>query len=839
VDQRIDGADGDPRTAAGQLEMRATTVVLALLLVGGPRTEVPRDQAGADHIHGVGHVHMDTSCSSTTSADFDRALALLHNFWYNRALDAFKAVTAVDPACAMAYWGAAMTFNHPFWDAPTPSDELTASTLVQKGLKATHATAREKMFLAAVAALYKDAGARAKPDRDEAYRQAMKALYEKYPDDETGLFYGLSILGTIKEGTRGFDQQAVAAKIFERVYAKNPDHPGALHYLIHVYDDPEHALDGLPAARAYAKAAAAVPHAQHMPSHIFTRLGYWQESAATNENAWRSSEESVKRSGESGGYRDFHSLNYLQYAYLQLGRYRDARRMTDIIKQQFDELPNKKTAPETPDLQARHVRGRTIYALPDRVAYGYFDMLTRYIVESGGWQAVSAVPLVAPSRDFVAMKLQLEAMAAAKRGDPGAATAAAARIAALAEERGQHPFAQQVIAMQARETEAIAAHASGHDADAVAKMEKAIAIEDSIYALSQPPYPIVPAHELYATLLMEMKRPSDAAKHFAETLERTPGRPKAVFGAAQAADALGDVATARARYEEFLRLWKDADPDRPELGVARQRAGTEQREMFAESDAYERFMGRWSRRLAPLLVKVAAVGERDDVLDVGSGTGALAFAITDAMPSARITGVDPSDAYVKYATSRAPSERVRFMVGDAQNLQLPDGSFDRTLALLVMNFIPDSTKALREMVRVTRPGGVVAAAVWDYGEGMEMLRVFWDEAFALDAGIAARDERNMPLCKRGELAALWRATGLQQVDEQPITIDLAFPSFDDYWSPFLGGQGPAGSYVASLPEPARVALASRLRKRLLGERQDGPIALRARAWAVKGVVPAR
>lgn len=268
-------------------------------------------------------------------------------------------------------------------------------------------------------------------------------------------------------------------------------------------------------------------------------------------------------------------------------------------------------------------------------------------------------------------------------------------------------------------------------------------------------------------------------------------------------------------------------------------AMSKQREIFVESDAYELFMGRWSRRLAPLLVTFASVAERDSVLDIGSGTGALAFAVAEAMPSARVTGVDPSSAYVRYAQARTPGDRVRFLVGDAQALQIPDATFDKTLSLLVMNFIPDPVKALREMSRVTRPGGIVAAAVWDYGEGMEMLRVFWDEAVALDSAIAVRDERNMPLCRRGELAALWRANGLQQVEEQPIAVELFFASFDDYWSPFLGGQGPAGAYAASLSDTARVALESKLRTRLLGDRREGAFTLQARAWAVKGVVPAR
>lgn len=465
----------------------------------------------------------------------------------------------------MAYWGAAMTYNHPFWDAPTREDESAAWALVQKGRQTTKKTPREEMYLDAVAALYKNAGAGSKSERDEAYKNTMKAVYEKYPDDEVKLFYGLSILGTIKEGTPGFERQAVAAKLFEEVYAKKPEHPGALHYLIHVYDDPEHAVDGLKAARAYAKAAAAVPHAQHMPSHIFTRLGYWEESAAANETAWRTSEDDVKRAGESGEYRDFHSLNYLQYAYLQLGRYRDAKRVTDMIKAEYEALPNKKTAPDTPELQARHVRGRTIYALPDRVAYGYFDMLARYIVETGTWQEVPKIPLVAPSRDFVAMKLQLQGIAA----DAAGAKAAANQIVTLSNEPGQHPFVKQIITMQAKEAEAIAARASGDIEGAMAMMNEAVAVEDSIYALSQPPYPIIPVHELYGTMLLEVKRPAEAMKHFKETLKRTPGRPKAIYGIALAAENLGDRQTAMKRYTEFLELWKQADKDRPEIAKAR------------------------------------------------------------------------------------------------------------------------------------------------------------------------------------------------------------------------------------------------------------------------------
>jgi tetratricopeptide (TPR) repeat protein len=469
----------------------------------------------------------------------------------------------------MAYWGAAMTYNHPFWDAPSQDDESAAWAYVQKGLDARSQNDREHMYLLAAAALYKDAGAGTKQSRDDAYREQMAATHAKYPDDETTLFYGLSILGTIREGTKGFEMQGRAVALFESVYAHDKQHPGVLHYLIHAYDDPVHAEAGLAAARAYAKTAAAVPHAYHMPSHIFTRLGYWDEAATTNENAWQISNDDVKAAGEPEELRDFHSLNYLSYNYLQLGRYKDAKKTVDLFAAQYAAIPNHTTAPDSPDLQARHVRGRTIFALPDRVLYGYFDTLARFIVESESWSDVPTVPLIAPSSDFVVMKLHLEAVAAARRKDAGTAKTKAAEMMERARVPGQHPFVQQILTMQAREAAAMAAQAAGDAAGAVTEMEAAVAIEDSIDSLSQPPYPIVPAHELYGSMLMEMGRPAEARKHFEETLRRTPGRPKAIAGIARAAEVMGDTVTARAQYTRLIEMWKSADPDRPELLAAR------------------------------------------------------------------------------------------------------------------------------------------------------------------------------------------------------------------------------------------------------------------------------
>jgi hypothetical protein len=539
----------------------ASILALAILTHAKPPQHPTSDE-------GFGRAHMDISCQSSVAPEFDRALALLHNFWYARALERFNQVLANDPGCAIAYWGAAMTYNHPFWDPPSQADETAAWALVQKGLSAPEVSPREKLYLAATAALYKSTGN--KSTRDQNYRDAMAAAYAQYPDDETALFYGLSILGAIPEGSQGFEQQAKAANLFEKVYARQPDHPGALHYLIHAYDDPAHAQQGLKAARAYAHSAAAVPHALHMPSHIFSRLGYWDESAATNLKAWEVSGADVKRAGESSAYRDYHSLNYLEYAYIQLGRFNDAQQTVNIAAAEYQSLPNKQTAADSPELESRHVRGRTIYTVPDRVVYAYFDMLTRLLVEAGRWDEAAKIPLLIPSRDFLAVKLEWQAKAAAVRKDAGTAKAAAAELVKLSEEPEQHPFAKLIITLQAKEAESFAAEAAGDAGKAVKKLKEAVAIEDSIDDLSQPPYPVIPATELCGNLLLALNQPAEATLYFQKTLQRTPNRPKAILGLARAAKAQGDKQTAKNRYKEFLTIWKTADPNQPEPAEANQ-----------------------------------------------------------------------------------------------------------------------------------------------------------------------------------------------------------------------------------------------------------------------------
>ena len=260
--------------------------------------------------------------------------------------------------------------------------------------------------------------------------------------------------------------------------------------------------------------------------------------------------------------------------------------------------------------------------------------------------------------------------------------------------------------------------------------------------------------------------------------------------------------------------------------------------MFSDAEAYERFMGRWSRLLAPLLVDFTNVPDTGRMLDVGSGTGALAVSIAKLRVHCQVLGIDPSKEYVEFAKSRNPlSFRVNFQVGDAQQLAFPDAVFQASLSLLVFNFIPDSSKALHEVIRVTKPGGCVSAAVWDYGAGMRMLRVFWDAAVAVDPTAERFDESHMPLCRAGELARLWRQGGLEDIEEQSMDISLPFRSFADYWDAFLLGQGPAGAYVRTIDSDRRQTLRGEIKRLLALKMDDAPFNLPARAWAVRGFVP--
>jgi len=257
-------------------------------------------------------------------------------------------------------------------------------------------------------------------------------------------------------------------------------------------------------------------------------------------------------------------------------------------------------------------------------------------------------------------------------------------------------------------------------------------------------------------------------------------------------------------------------------------------EVWAAGDAYEPFIGRWSRPVARELVAWLAVAGRATWLDVGCGTGALSQAILEAADPAVVVGVDPSAGFLAHARDRLGGAVARFAVADARRLPLADARVDAAVSGLVLNFVPDPAAAVAELARVTRPGGRVAAYVWDYAGRMELIRHFWAAAAALDAAAAELDEgRRFGLCRPGPLAGLFRDAGLAEVAGRPIEVPTRFRDFDDYWTPFLGGQGPAPGYAMALDEGRRGALREALRARL-PVAADGSIPLVARAWAVAG-----
>jgi len=300
-----------------------TAFVLAVSGVGGAGQ--PFNQANQTErakLGKLGTVNFPTSCSQPAQARFLRGVAALHSFWYPVALDEFRESTKIEPDCMMGYWGEAMAHNHPIWGDPQETE--AARKALEKIRDTPKLAPRERAWLQAVRVLY---GEGDKSARDKAYAAAMEKIYRDHPDDaEAALFYALSLMGTVRpEDPAGTKIRLRAGAIASEVYKKNPDHPGAAHYVIHAYDDPEHAEMALDAARRYAEIAPEAPHALHMPSHIFLQLGMWPEAAASNEASWMASDKWVMQSKLPIGKRDYHSLHWLMYVYLQQGRYRKAK----------------------------------------------------------------------------------------------------------------------------------------------------------------------------------------------------------------------------------------------------------------------------------------------------------------------------------------------------------------------------------------------------------------------------------------------------------------------------------------------------------------------------------
>jgi hypothetical protein len=520
----------------------------------------------------LGKVNFPTSGSEKAHAHFLRGLGALHSFWYEEALEEFRESTRVEPDFMMGYWGEAMALNHPLWGE---QDTDAARRVLAKIKETPKLTARERAYLNALKALY---GEGDKLARDRAYSTAMEKVYREYADDlEAASFYALSLLGTVRPDDHGYLRQMQAGAIALEVYQKNPDHPGAAHYIIHAFDDPEHAILALPAARRYAEIAPEAHHARHMPSHIFIQLGMWAEAAASNESAWAASEAWVKRKNLSLGLRDYHSLHWLLYVYLQQGRYSRAEELLATMRQTMTQ--------STSDNNLR----------PNYYANGYAEMASAFIVETERWELASKIfeplqtskeqsasagtsgghidhggakqsPVTGANTVRVSSRAEtlpffVRGLAAAINGSMEA-QASATVLQALAKDKvGGADDSRRMKVLEIRELQVRAADsaAKGKFDEGVEMMKKATALEESMAPPSGPPGLIKPSHELFGEILLKAGRHGEAAEQFAISLRRQPNRARSLLGAARAAAKGNDPQRAANLYAQLLRQWQHGD----------------------------------------------------------------------------------------------------------------------------------------------------------------------------------------------------------------------------------------------------------------------------------------
>ena len=496
----------------------------------------------------LGHIDFPTSAGPDAQAQFLEGVAALHSFWYEEALDAFRRASAAEPGFAMAYWGEAMAHNHPLWreqDLQAARETLKRLGRTRKERAARAGSERERGYLEAVEILY---GGGEKQERDRRYSEAMGRLSERYPDDhEAAAFHALSLLGTVQRGDKGFRRQMRSAAILEPIFRANPNHPGAAHYLIHSYDDPDHAPLGLPAAERYAEIAPAAHHALHMPTHIFVQLGMWEGVAKSNREAYDASDAWVKRENLALSKRDFHSLSWLQYAQLQLGRHAEALRTVDEMR---------RSARETGD--------------PRSMRY-VDEMLARQIIETHDWALADTLSIDDQDDSPTKARALLAAgLAAAHRGDEASAFAYADRLGAIGAELEEEGQSYRALALRVSQHEVRSvAHASaGRTGQAIEAIQRAVELENEMDPPSGPPHPIKPALELQGEILLQLDRGAEAELAFAASLERIPGRSPSLMGLARASHRLGKQ-NAGELYRELLDTWRHADAELPELAEAR------------------------------------------------------------------------------------------------------------------------------------------------------------------------------------------------------------------------------------------------------------------------------
>jgi Tfp pilus assembly protein PilF len=491
-----------------------------------------------------GKVHFQTSCNETAQRRFDRGMRYQHSFWYQPAREIFDDTLAADPDCAIAHWGVALALllNPHF---PAPKDNMQQGLAALEKAKAMGAkTQRERDYIDALLVLYADYDKVPFGQRVQAHLKAMEALAQRYPDDdEAQIAYAIVLNVAASPSDKTYANQLKGVAILEPIFQRQPRHPGVAHYLIHLYDYPPLAEKGLAAAQRYADIAPAAPHAQHMPSHIFTRVGYWKESAETNARSARAAKEGKDPD------QQLHAMDYQVYAYLQLAQDKQARALADEMAAITGYNPAVRTGP-----------------------FAVAASQARYMVERGDWKGAAALE-VQPSRfAYVdAITHFARALGATRSGNPAAAKPDVARLAELRDRlrEEKETYWSEQVDIQWQVANAWLAHAERRHDEALKIMSAAVDAEDKTEKNIVTPGPLAPARELYGAMLLERGMAKEALAAFEGTLGKEPNRLGATIGAAKAAEKAGDTARAKQYYAKAVALADGAETGRTEIADAR------------------------------------------------------------------------------------------------------------------------------------------------------------------------------------------------------------------------------------------------------------------------------
>ena len=530
--------------------MKLIGFALGLFLLFPAAAIAQHDQHGGEKL---GTVNFETSCKAETRADFNRAVALLHSFEYRPAAETFTKVLAADPGCAIAQWGIALChWGNPFAGIKTGPLLERGRDAAQKGLATGSPTPRERAYIAAVNELYKDAATVPHRERTIAYAKAMDAVRNANPNDtEAKIFYALALNQTALATDKTYKIQLEVAGILEPLWQQLPNHPGLPHYIIHAYDHPSLAPKALNAAQKYASIAPSAPHALHMPSHTFTRVGYWKESVETNIK----SEQTALQQNVIG--EALHAMDYQAYAYLQMAQDAKAKAVLDRV------------APTVAKLDMNAMGGA---APPVAGVYARNAIAARYALERGMWAEAAALSAQASAFPHVdAITHYARALGAARAGKAAAARPDVEKLGVLRDAlaAAKDPYWTEQVDIQRQIATAWIAFAEGRKDEGLSLMRKAADAEDGTDKAAISPGPIAPARELLGEMLLEAGQPKEALVAFEATMQKEPNRFRGAYGAARAAEAAGNRTLAAKYYKQVLTIAQGADGKRPELQRAR------------------------------------------------------------------------------------------------------------------------------------------------------------------------------------------------------------------------------------------------------------------------------